>query len=309
MAAPGPLTPAAPALSLFEAHEKARWARHHYDALWPEIKALEDAERHRITVDVDADAGQYVFRVYDLPAANPDWGLRIGDCLHNARSALDYVMVRLYALVTGQDPRKVERVQFPVYDTKEKWSGAISGSELGKLPFLSGYLARVEELQPFNGQNPSIWGFNSFGLGRASLLPLALSKLSAWDNIDKHRDIHAALFTGATMLFQANPPAPAGFNFVMSTGPSYETLKDGAEVGSWTFETPLPSTWKPTEVEMKRHFPLSICIDELFPPKAVLTVLPLCLCGVDEVLKIFDPIFSEGEPPLPVTVTLGQGPN
>jgi hypothetical protein len=297
----------APGISLYEAREKARWAGHHYETLRPEIEAFRGRDDHRITVDIDRDAGQYVFRVFDLPSLDPDWGLRIGDCLHNARTALDYLMVRLYALGTGQDPREIESIQFPVYDTRDEFAGSRSVQKFRKVPTLGGYLARVEELQPLNAENPSIWGFNQWGLANPSLLPMALGRLSTWDNMDKHRVIHAAWLGGAVKL-GSNPLAPAGFKCV-SESTTYGSLEDGAEIGHWTFETPLPSEWTPTEMQMKRHFPIDVAIDE--PTQlitSVLTVLPLCLWTVNTVLDIFEPVFSEGKPPLPVTVSLPDKP-
>lgn len=55
---------------------------------------------------------------------------------------------------------------------------------------------------------------------------------------------------------------------------------------------------------MKSYFPLEVAFDEPLPTKAVLEVVPLCLWGVQAVLNIFDPVFTHGRPPLPVTDTL-----
>jgi hypothetical protein len=67
------------------------------------------------------------------------------------------------------------------------------------------------------------------------------------------------------------------------------------------FETPIPFAWEPLEVDMKRFFPIEVCLDQPFAPPAVLQVVPFCLWGVDQVLAVFDPVFTEGNPPLPVT--------
>lgn len=304
-------------ITLADAHEKARWARKHYDDLRAEIDAFQQRDEHRITVDVDVDAGEYVFHIHDLPTPNADWGLCIGDCLHNGRTALDYVMVRLWALITGRDPRDVKGIQFPIYgldpnnpdpDAALEAARSAFKSTTGKLGqefAFSGYLATIEQLQPFNALNPSVWGFITPQF-RASLLPTALDKLSRWDNIDKHRVIHAAVLAGALQL--VNPPAAREFKYA-GGGATYATLEDGAEIGRWRFETPLPFEWEPTQEEMKRHFPIEVALDEPIPPKGVLTVLPLCLWGVSRVLEIFDPVFSSGQPPLPVTMSLGRDPD
>ena len=197
-------------IDLFEAREKLRWAEKHFDPLWREIKPFEERDDHTIDVDVDREAGKYVFRVWNLPTPNPDWGLRIGDCLHNARAALDYVMVRLYALATGQDPREIEFIQFPIVDHPDKWAGNRAVQMFGKEPSLSGYLTRVEEMQPFNDNNPSIWGNRGSVFPNDAFLPVFLDKLSRWDNIDKHRVIHAAWLGSAQRYGPTKAPKSYG---------------------------------------------------------------------------------------------------
>ncbi len=286
---------------LTDACEKAGWARHHYDTLWPEIDAFQKRDEHRITVDADADAGEYVFRVFDLPTPDRDWGLRIGDCLHNARAALDYLMVRLYAIGTGEDPKDIKAIQFPVCDSPGAFAGSRTVQDFRACAPLRGYLARVEELQPFNRGNAAIWPVSSplSPSGRKSPVPEALADLSRWDNIDKHRVIHATLLSGAVNLI-ANPRCPPGFTLTHRSN-TFDPLEDGAEIGRWRFETPLPSAWEPSEVDVKRHFPLEVSLDQPLPPKAILQVLPFCLWGVDQVLALFDPAFTQGKPALPVT--------
>src|SRR5437867_1633133 len=107
--------------TLHDAEEKLRWAKEHFESLRPAIEAFQESHDYRISVDIDADTGQYVFHVHGLQEVDTDWGLRIGDCLHNARAALDYVMVRLYALITGTEPRDVTGIQFPIFPTPERF--------------------------------------------------------------------------------------------------------------------------------------------------------------------------------------------
>ncbi len=208
-------------ISLFEAHEKARWAGHHYETLRPEIEAFRDRDDHRITVDINTDTGEYVFRVFDLLTPRPEWGLQIGDCLHNARSALDYLMVRLYAVGTGEDPRDIETIQFPVCDSQAKFDNTRTVKEFRKCRALGCYLTLIEELQPFNEHNPAIWSESDplTPSGRHAPLPLALSKLSRWDNIDKHRVIHATLLSGAVKFIDVaqSPPSSSSFTSGLHT--------------------------------------------------------------------------------------------
>ena len=287
-------------VSLFEAHEKVRWAWKHFESLRFEIDPLQKRDDHRIVAEIDPDKGEYVFHVFDLPTPNPDWGLLIGDCLHNARAALDYLMVRLYALGTGAEPRYIETIQFPVYDSSDRFTNSPSVQNFRKCSALSDYLTRIEELQPLNAHNPAVWikGDPLSSGGRHAPVPEALLRLSRLDNIDKHRVIHAALLSGAVQL--ERPPVPSEFRLI-GEGRTYDSLENGAEIGRWQFETPLPFAWEPTEVDVKRYFPIEVSLDRPLPPKAVLKELPFCLWGVEQVLAIFEPVFTDGKPPLPVT--------
>lgn len=174
-------------LSLEDAWLKLQWAQQIYSALRGELESLERSDSHRISFEVDSDSGEYVFLIHDLPPLDPTWGLRIGDCLHNARCALDYLMVRLVALGMGKNPAEVEDVQFPIYQEPKRFNGAIS--DLKQHRVLAGWLARVEELQPFNAGNPSIWGWSEDGFGEEHMprLPSGLDRLTILDNLDKHR--------------------------------------------------------------------------------------------------------------------------
>jgi len=104
-------------------------------------------------------------------------------------------------------------------------------------------------LQPFNSQNPSIWGLTDHWTIRFALLPNALDRLSRLDNIDKHRVPHAAWTT--LELFGAVPRidkfAPAEFKS-MGGSRTYGPLENDAEIGRWRFVTPLPQPWEPDEM-------------------------------------------------------------
>lgn len=307
-------------ITLDDAFEKLRWAKHHLEVLRPQVEAFEKRDAHRISVSIDHDAGEYAFYVHDLEVPNPDWGLLIGDCIHNARTALDYVAVRLWALVTGTDPSKIHGIDFPISspdfpdpivddaDVEKAFVAArdrfkAPATKFSKEPGFSGYLATIEQLQPFNRDNPSIWGTKPWGeyrIPRTSILPGALERLSRLDNIDKHRVPHA---TWASVDFFHSPDigdiAPDDFESL--GGSTANALEDGAEIGSWRFKAPLPHRWEPDEMDVKRCFPLQVALGEPGIFHGVLEVLELCLWGVEAVLIIFNPVFEHGQPPLPVT--------
>jgi len=233
--------------------------------------------------------------VHGLRPLNPGWGLVIGDCVHNARSALDYLMVRLVAIKTGVEPRDVEDCSFPIYADPGRYKGAIAALQKDNL-LLPGYRARIEQLQPFNAWDPSIWG----AVGTPALLPETLNRLSVLDNVDKHRVLHATWHRAAEYSADSLPVFPPGFVHSASSI-SGEPLEDGTEIGRWYFEAPVPSNWEPMQVDMKRCFPVQVALNEPWLNNSVTEVLWHCLRGAATVLKIFEPVFSHGLPPLPVT--------
>ena len=280
--------------SLDDASDKLRWAKHHFEVLRSQIEPFKERDAHHFSVEVDPEAGKYTFYVHGLEVPDPDWGLIVGDCLHNARAALDYVAVNLWALVTGENPAEVVGVGFPVYDDPKKLAGGVG--KLRKEPAFSGYMARIEELQPFNAGNPSIWGVDG-----AARLPSALDRLTVLDNIDKHRVVHVTWFGLRFMAGTIANEAPPEFVFTGASGVGEHALEDGAKIWECTFETPLPSRWEPTQVQMKRHFPIEVAFPDPSLLKGVLEILPWCISGVEAVMRIFAPVFEDGSPPLPVT--------
>lgn len=292
-------------MTLNDAWDKLRRAEHHFETLRPEIETFEERDSHTIKCEIDADAGEYSFYVHGLEMVDPDWGLIIGDCLHNARTALDYLLVRLVAYVTGDDPLEIKTLSFPIFDDPDDFASRV-GSLRKKHPVLNAYVTRIEELQPFNNGNVAIWGIRDLPgvrwMPRLALLPAALARLSDLDNIDKHRVVHAA-WVGGVFHGHPFPGIPADFRLKESTG-SGGPFEDGAKVGSLRFETPLPHEWEPTEVDMKRHFALQVSFAQPFPVSGVREVLPFCLWGVRTVLALFEPVFTHGRPPLPATAAL-----
>lgn len=288
--------------TLNDAEDKLRWAIHHFEILRPQIEAFEKRDAHTFTVEANREEGKYTFYVHRLEPVDPDWGLVLGDCIHNARTALDHLMAQLYAAVTSQDPRVVKRIQFPIATRREDFRGLPGVTEADKLLQFSGYLTRMEELQPYNTHNPSIWRMvNDEGLWRPPY-PIggALDQLSKLDIIDKHRVIHA-VWTGVSLMGGIAAPDcwPAEFEKI-GGGPGWKPLVDDAEVGHWQFKTPLPSDWEPSQVDMKSSFPIEVSFDQDVLPKPVLVMLPLYLWAVGQVLRLFEPVFAGG-PPLPVT--------
>jgi hypothetical protein len=280
------------------AYKKLWWAERHYENLRSEIEPFEQNHAYTVRIQFDADTGEHVFHVNNLAEVGDDWGLKIGDAIHSARSALDYLAIRLVCIYEQADPGDVGGVYFPICSEAPRFQGSRASLEKRMLP---GHLTRIEELQPFHDHDPSIWG-SPKSPDRQPSLCATLDALSNLDNIDKHRLIHAtwhrAEWEGGM------PPLPPGYKVVRASriAPIGEPLYEDAPLVSAAVEPPLPG-WSPSPVEMKRCFPLTVGLPSyrgVWHP--ITETLRRLIKAVDAVLFIFDPVFSEHDPPLPVTV-------
>lgn len=285
-----------------DAWDKLRRAQDHFESLRPQIEAVEREGAHTFSYELNDDSGEYVFYIHGLESPDPDWGLVLGDCIHNARAALDCLIVQLFALVTGQSARDIGGVEFPVASEADGLKRAVK--QAAKERNFSGYLARIEELQPYNATNPSVWGDPNpaqADMPPLSTLPGVLKQLSDLDNIDKHRVVHTpwAGVDAVKGLFPEPKPWPSDFTQLPGIIVG-DALTNDAEIGRLCFLVPLPQRWEPTQMDMRRCFPLEIALDVNFVRKGVLEVLPLFLVAVREVLRLFEPAVSCGDPALPL---------
>jgi len=191
-------------------------------------ESLRNSGAYRVFTERDPETGEII--VYGEPrreAPTPEWGVVIGDIVHNLRSALDH-MVWALTVANGNAPPAVipkgkagkpwRDISFPIYtdpyptDHGGKlipWSQSKEPQSLwGIDPSLR---ADFESLQPFMSRgNP---GLIQLGTEDPSYAPLAILH-NLW-NIDKHRHLHLTVFTvGYKDLFgpPTSPQTPGGVN-------------------------------------------------------------------------------------------------
>jgi hypothetical protein len=199
-------------------------AKTHFQALNKSIGAFKRSKTHDfIVTKFDPNTGEQVVNLKILKEPkNPEWGLVLGDMVHNLRSALDHLVWQL-VILNGKKPRRQN--QFPIIGAKnEYWEVPADRSESVRDRMLIGvaedHRAFIDAVQPFNARgDPS------------SVSKTSLSILSWVSNADKHRVIHAGfVLTGepSVDLFDITTPHPGGaaVNMQMNWG----ELKDGAEI-------------------------------------------------------------------------------
>lgn len=177
-------------------------------------------------------------------------GVRIGEIVHNLRSALDHVIWELFVKNNGQSPPIGSKNQFPIFKTKAGFK------ERGETLFLKGIDNKAIDLirseQPF----PVSEG----GTGENIKSPLwHLKELS---DCDKHRTIHLV----GTLLEEYNftfPPLTRDVTvqkeIVHNTGP----IQQNAVLGRARF--PGISEWPFQDREVKGHLRTNIAFDQWTP--------------------------------------------
>jgi hypothetical protein len=202
-------------------------AEYHLDALNAEIREFfergADDQTFVARHNVLDDSWSAVFKAKPLPE---DWGVKLGDVIHNMRSALDHLVAQLVLLANASVH---SRHQFPIFDDPDDWQRRVvqppQNRQRGFLDFIDPqHVAVIESLQPYQ---PSTG------------LP-TLATISRFSNADKHRLIHAARTNlTAKPALGASVTIPANIREVRYQNPG-ATLEDGAEVARYRADFFLP---------------------------------------------------------------------
>jgi hypothetical protein len=99
---------------LSECRHKIERAKEHCRALYSEIKRFLDSQPYSLIPEYDAETATYLFKLKIAePIPQARWALIVGDCVHNARSSLDYIAWRLAG---SKLPDR--QTFFPIYATE-----------------------------------------------------------------------------------------------------------------------------------------------------------------------------------------------
>jgi len=185
-------------------------------------------DRYRISVERDPQTKNYVYRVYDVPAVEPDWLLQAGEILYQLRSALDHLAWQLVVLDGGSPS---DKTQFPVRDSPLDRKG--NARPLGTLmPEIKDpqILDLLNQCQPYSGT-----GLEQLTRSEAREQPLW--RLRVLNNIDKHRLLLIAVCAlDLGTLWWALPQGVANPLFRLNT----VGLKDGTPIAWFDFKGAEP---------------------------------------------------------------------
>lgn len=251
---------------LEECWHKIRRAHEHLNALAAEVSAFLDSEPYAILEQYDREHFKYLFRVKILKAIpEVDWSLMIGDCVHNARSALDYLAWRL----AGSDLRD-RKTCFPIYLSRADFDSA--SWRLQRIH--PDALLEIRKLQPYTRPNPHV-----------DLLWF----LQELDARDKHKLLSMAQATNSGS-FRVSVMHRGGVRGDVRTHKG--ALHDGAIIAEVIF----PAGTQEPEVKVEGTFLFHIVFEEGvigIRPYPVRVYLAKILDAVEDVIRRFERLISE----------------
>lgn len=180
----------------------------HFDAVKRALEKVTDSDPDLIPGEFDTYAHMYVFRAQRDSLSPQAVGPIIGDCVHNLRAALDYLVWELTPESVRQS-KAATRIEFPIFTNPLDYKAGAT-KKIGSIDPLA--QAVIKQLQPFAGPNSNRFDPNWRDPERE---PLAfLYELDKWD---KHRSLNltedniSATLVGFEQLGVIVPPTPAKF--------------------------------------------------------------------------------------------------
>jgi hypothetical protein len=248
---------------LADAWAKYKRADAHADALHREISVYRESDAVDIVHESDPQTRDYVFRVkVREPPPLREWGLTVGDVLHNLRSALDSLAWQLVILSTGTEPPEqiARKIYFPLAASPDSFFRRAVLEHV--LPV---HRDLMHDVQPYQA-----------GYG-------ALGTLDELSRQDKHRAIHPTYLIDDD--FTLEPEAVRDCKILRVIYAPVGPLEDGGELARIQGESTGP------ESEVNGHANLT-CHIALSDGTALQHLLDDMGKAVGRVLSEFEPTVS-----------------
>lgn len=199
---------------------KVERAKRHIGELADEIAAFWRTNPYVVAHEDDSNADKRHFIVKVQRNIPPEWSAIVGDAIHNARAALDLLMV---AVVKHCDPSRAsfKHVHFVIRESQKEFEDALPKNIKGASPAAQ---LLVENLKPYKGGDEAFW------------------RLHQLDILDKHKAIIpvGSSFSafGITFdpakIFAAFPEAAKGNPMTLFFKPKTRIypLRDGTHIAS-----------------------------------------------------------------------------
>lgn len=231
----------------------------HFQNLKSDVTEFFDTRSYRVVPEFNHDHTQGDLRL-ELNGAPKRWGLVIGDCVHNLRSALDHAVNELAVHHTGSDtPPDDDKLQFPILtdrlrrDGTNTWDHACRRYRIDTNHLSQAAIDVIEAAQPYH-RTGDTW---------------ALRWIQHLDDTDKHRTVNPVPVVIDRALFSLTGDLPIDNEghtptLVMKRPFVFE---DQAIVGGFTSKTPCPN------VDVDCELAMQIGVSELPLPNGATTTL------------------------------------
>ena len=256
------------------ARAKIARAVHHFNQLNLAIDAIFADESN--TAAANPPAYEYkaerqeliIMRPHGTPL-DPALPLIIGDCIHNARSSLDYLVFQL-AVLNNAPSEAASMTSFPVCLSPAQFKKSTQGKIA---PFISGpALTAIQELQPYLTGNA----------GRDDILWV----LSQLDIFDKHRLLIVTKSKVRPVAFTVTVPSGETFTSDIKSGP-WKPTEAGTELIRFDLSNAIRH---PGEVQVDLATAMTIQIENtglICDELHVQAVLSDCIQVVDSIINDF----------------------
>jgi len=259
-----------PATFLVESRHKLSRAYEHLKRLDEEIAAFLESKPYFLLREYDAKQPQYRIRIkHRRPLPIPYWALIIGDCVHNARTALDYIAWQL----AGADLAD-RNSMWPIFETQ----AAFRVRGLDRLRNVHHEaVAEIAKLQPYNRPNPQM---DFFWI------------LQNLDARDKHKLLTLTyMFNDSGTIETVLPPGMIPTHGAFS---SDGRADDNAVVATIPLNIPVGAPDPQMQVNTELTFDIAfergiIAPDQIFPVRDSLKAI---LRAVDSVIERFDGLIA-----------------
>jgi hypothetical protein len=155
----------------------------------------------------DPESERVLFIAERLPEIGDDWGLMVGDAIHNLRCALDHLWWQLAIDELGREPTEDEAksIQFPIISDPDSWDGHRFLQHVGT--------DAADKAKTFQG----------YDRPEGPTLLSVLGALRDWSNTDKHRELPPSFFESAGFTWAAAPPPQMLTDCKIPSRPDSET--------------------------------------------------------------------------------------
>jgi hypothetical protein len=249
---------------------KLKRAKETINMLEKELNELVKDGKYSVISELQEEKKRYAFILNGEPI-NVRIPILAGEVIHHLRTILDYVV---WEIASKKSPKNFnQRIQFPIYETEEKFKNALKNKKLLGIP--EKFRDYIESIQPYNTTDPK----NS-----------VIQILHDLDILDKHKlliVVSHAIKMGQTIKFTGNPSAPVTIIISEKNGPFFMDIEDGRETHWVNYETTSNTDWG-----LQNDFKITFVFEKIgnIKRKNVIEILNQIYENIEEILNKFKTI-------------------